>query len=721
MTVTKTIGGERLGSGNKMKVALRNYERSTHNVGYVWRSSVAPGVLIPFCKQLGLNGDSFEIALNTKVRTLPTLMPLFGTYKLQLDMFFAPIRLYQGLLHNNMTKIGMQMNNVKLPKIELPVPNVTTYDQIGIDNSVIQPTSLLKYLGLSGVGQTKTSLKRKFNAVPVLAYYDIFKNYYSNKQEENAYVVNTAQIERYWLQLTNTESGPNVIQETTRYIGNPDNQIQVMIDRDNASYATLIRAGESSENQREIKITGLPPKTPFSSEINKDSLFLILGTTTGDTIEDELIPDLFTISSKTGPYGNSGVNEKGELILRAKTLDALGEEELARLQGLNLIHTVNTKMGFQIRGFVQNLPAQKINDGLNINPFPLENIDKARQTILKNCELGDEVVITEGTANNIINWEPYLSLVETLSENKTLTKNTSPMNGLVTKTYLSDIFNNWVTTDWVDQINELTAVSTSGSSFTMESLYFKQKQYEILNAVAISGGTWEDWQEAIYGQDAVRRAEIPIYLGGMSSEIVFDEVVSNSASETTAAGEAPLGTLAGRGTETGRKGGNIRVRVDEPGYIIGILSITPRIDYSQGNDWDTVLDNIDDLHKPGLDQIGFQDLITEKMSAIENTENKTNSAGKQPAWIDYMTNYNKCFGDFAVENIAMAMTLNRRYEYEIGEDGFYHIKDLTSYIDPAKFNYAFADTTITSQNFWVQIAVNIEARRKMSAKIMPNL
>ena len=62
------------------------------------------------------------------------------------------------------------------------------------------------------------------------------------------------------------------------------------------------------------------------------------------------------------------------------------------------------------------------------------------------------------------------------------------------------------------------------------------------------------------------------------------------------------------------KGGTVIVKVDEPSYIMGIVSITPRLDYSQGNKWDTHLETMDDFHKPALDEIGFQELITEQMA-----------------------------------------------------------------------------------------------------------
>ena len=119
------------------------------------------------------------------------------------------------------------------------------------------------------------------------------------------------------------------------------------------------------------------------------------------------------------------------------------------------------------------------------------------------------------------------------------------------------------------------------------------------------------------------------------------------------------------------KGGNIHIRVDEPCYIFGIISITPRLDYSQGNKWDNNLLSMDDLHKPALDGIGWQTLQTGQLAwwADSNLTNVSNglwtskSAGFQPAWVNYTTNVNKTRGNFAIETNSMFMTLNRRYEH----------------------------------------------------------
>ena len=135
----------------------------------------------------------------------------------------------------------------------------------------------------------------------------------------------------------------------------------------------------------------------------------------------------------------------------------------------------------------------------------------------------------------------------------------------------------------------------------------------MLNRIAVSGGTYDDWIDAQYMHDRLTRISTPIYHGGLSKELVFQEVVSNAEASSTEGGQ-PLGTLAGKGVMSKKhKGGRVKIRVNNPGYIMGIVSLTPRIDYSQGNKWDTML-KMNDLHVPSLDEIGFQELITEQMA-----------------------------------------------------------------------------------------------------------
>jgi len=297
--------------------------------------------------------------------------------------------------------------------------------------------------------------------------------------------------------------------------------------------------------------------------------------------------------------------------------------------------------------------------------------------------------------------------------------------GLGIKTYQSDLFNNWISTEWIDGtngINEVTAVSTTGDEFTIDSLNLANKVYNMLNRIAISGGSYDDWLDAVYTHERAKSTENPIYHGSLIKELGFEEVVSMSDVQDSSGNQQPLGTLAGRGKLTGKdKGGKVRIKVNEPSYIIGLVSLTPRVDYSQGNKWDVNLKTMNDFHKPALDEIGYQDLVTDQMAWFDTECNNNNvvtysTAGKQPAWINYMTNVNQTRGSFAVDGDSMFMTLNRQYE-----QGATGIEDLTTYIDPSKYNTIFAAKSLDSQNFWVQISNKITARRKMSAKVIPNL
>ena len=187
------IGGDRLGSGNKMEVNMRNYNRSTHDLSYVWRSSMAAGTLVPFMSEVGLRGDSWTINLNADIQTHPTVGPLFGSYKVQLDVFVVPLRLYQGQLHMNELGIGMKMQTVKLPQLRMSA-DTPPEEVADLDNYQIEPSSIFSYLGIRGLGIANDPLgqplvRRDFNAVPFLSYWDIYKNYYANKQEEIGAVI----------------------------------------------------------------------------------------------------------------------------------------------------------------------------------------------------------------------------------------------------------------------------------------------------------------------------------------------------------------------------------------------------------------------------------------------------------------------------------------------------------------------------------------------------
>lgn len=657
-----TLGGERLGSGNKQKIHMKNYDRSTHELSYIWRSTMSAGTLVPFMTEVALPGDTFDINLNCDGLTHPTNGPLFGSYKMQLDVFQIPIRLYQAQLHMNKLGIGMNMANIKLPQLEILGKPIDTTKPI--DNQQINPSSILSYLNIRGLGnvpdeQIDRYIRRQFNAIPYLGYWEIYKNYYANKQEEIGAVIHSPTNQTPLITFFTIEG----VSETYVILHN----------------TAVFTAQLNTASKAIISMTNLKP------DFNIDEIKLLY-----DGVYRKMTEIFLTWNINTEEQYIEGTQPR---------------LNLTPLMG-NYNYTIN-----------DNYDTEPI-----IKTFPLSNIDDMREQILTHTS--NTPFLLQGDAI-----EPYNLPLKYNYTSGTLSNVTALNNqeGLALKTYQSDLFNNWISTEWIDGdngINQITAIDVSDGSFTIDELNMSNKIYNMLNRIALSGGTYDDWLDAVYDHERFRNTESPIYLGGLIKELVFQEVISNSATTNE-----PLGSLAGRGVLGKKhKGGKITVRIHEPSYIMGIVSLTPRIDYSQGNKWDTNLKTMDDFHKPALDEIGFQDLITDQMAwfdTIGDYEGKLTlkSAGKQPAWINYMTNVNQIRGNFADDAQQMYMILNRRYEHEPtnSESSTVKIKDLTTYIDPAKFNYIFADARRDAQNFWIQIGLDITARRKMSAKVIPNL
>lgn len=643
---TVNLGGDRIGSGQKMNVQMHGFERSTHDLSYIWRSTMACGTLVPCMNMLALPGDSFRINLNADVKTYPTVGPLFGSFKLQLDVFSCPIRLYQGKLHNNKLGIGMNMENVKLPQFTLSAKKIDFNNtEEPIEFQQINQSSLLAYLGVRGIlgNCVGTHVTRDFNALPLLSYYDIYKNYYANKQEGVGFIIGDTQYSGAIYSFN--------IFRLNEYIGN-------------TVPVTNVQAGDTIE--------------VYGDGLNGSNIIL--------TFEN---------------LGASALNFIADIISNN------GHKLVAQFKSSFITDTMDS--------YYYSNTIYPNRTSVSLIEFPLENIDHMRDTILSYTMNPNAFNI-----NNEAMFNPYDIAVGNFNADYLYSRRTQ--NGLALKTYQSDIFNNWLDNSFIygeNGIANVTAIDTTSGQFTIDTLNLSKKVYDMLNRIAVSGGSYDDWMEAVYDTETFGKPETPVYLGGMSQEVVFQQVISQSDTD-----DRPLGSLGGRGELAGsKKGGYLDFRVNEPSVIIGIVSLTPRIDYSQGNDWTVNLKSMNDFHKPSLSQIGFQNLITEQM-AFWDTDTEQDgsprlySAGLQPAWINYMTNFNKCYGEFANPKSEMFMTLNRRYE---ADPVTKRIKDLTTYIDPSKFNNIFAVTDLTAQNFWTQIGLDIEARRKMSAKSIPNL
>lgn len=655
-----TIGGQRVGSGTKMQAEMPHYEMSTQNFRNVRKTTLSTGTLVPVLKIPVQAGDRIKMGIEAQVITPGTISAVYGSQKFQIDVFTFALRLYNAKLHNNQLGIGLDMTQVKFPQVWVQAPRMTNIKE-QINSIQIHPSSILAHLGIMGVGRSTTAggfMLRQFNAYPWIGYIDIFKNYYANPQETNAYVIHTAVPT-----LVQTITGAQLYY----YTATPGQPVPAWPAK-NEQYLT------GGQNYIEFGYSGATP-------IYETVQILLDG-------EWYLITDVFT-----------EIQDVGNKLFAA----------YPRPQFINkALQSWTYTNGY-------NIPVQPP----KLTAFPLANIDTFRDRVFLmagNPNALDIKASQVGTVAGAL--APYTTLLEFNGVNYR-TSLQYPQEGLLVKTYQSDRYNNWLATSTVQAVNSQTAVSTVGNAFTIASMILGTKMYEMQNAIMTSGGTFDDWQETMYNHKRYSSPEIPIYHGGLTKELVFQEVTATATSESD-----PLGSIAAKGRFGEKhKGGYVEINVDEAGYMMAIASLTPRIDYTQGNDFDVRMTSLNNWHKPILDQIGFQGNITDQYhyldTAIDASNNITYSDnGYVPAWIDWKTTVDQAKGNFAIKNNKGYMIFAR--DYTINESTG-RIQDATTYIDPSKYNYPFAQISLDAMNYDLQVFFDMQIRRKISNQVMPRL
>lgn len=708
-----TVGGSgRIHSGGKISQEIQEFSRANHNLSKIVRDTLAPGVCVPIYTKRALPGDTFDIEnIEAAIYTDPTERAMYGGYILYIEVYFAPTRLYQAWLHNNKEYIGEDMSTVKLPLMDIKTNTIdwTLTEQPEIQQ--IHPSSLLAHLGVRTLGQNQNGytpdtpyVRAIFNAETMLGYYDIGKNYYFNRQEKQMYFIDysEAQAQKLVKLIEQVSGGENKVYTLEPPVPTGNGQIDMPTSKMNAGNdITLTIQGENLE----VKMTGSPIVYKITMKARTEGGVLNTYVMTNDP--DNPNHDNFTIN-----YDNDG------LITSIAV-------------GLN----INTPLYTMLTSDSGSLPKSKYLGidveelepviGANIASAPITNFDDMREDILAAIKSEEAFVIDKNTyapyGNNFIEKTKKVQTKENPNTDITRECITSyyPLQGMYLCTYKSDKFNNWLDSEYIDK---LSGVGGKGlldvtEGLNLNVLQMAMKIYNQTAKIAISNRSYEDWMYVIHGQQNASRCEIPRYEGGFIQNIDFFEMNSTAPGEN-----APTGSIVANARVSGKpEGGKIVVRCEEAGNIIAIARIVPRLVYSQGNNPDLDLKTMDDLHQPDLDGIGYQDLLTERFAAIDTRRDENGvptyrSIGKQPAYIDYMTDIDEAYGDFCIENNKMSMTLNRRYRYD---DQTGNVTDATTYIDPEKFNYVWAGIGRNTQHFDTSIKFNITARRKVSTRQMP--
>lgn len=307
-------------------------------------------------------------------------------------------------------------------------------------------------------------------------------------------------------------------------------------------------------------------------------------------------------------------------------------------------------------------------------------------------------------------------------------RHNTPLGGLFFRTYQPDINSAWLNKATYDSFvgAQAAKINVQNNAITVNQIRVANHLTEMVERSIISGSRYPDWVKAQFGVRTDHKYEIPEFLGSFSSDIVFDDVIQTAPGGS----DDPLGTLGGRGVG-GLKGMRRHFTATENGTFMLILSLVPRVDYFQGIAPDLMKTKLADTFVPAKDCIGFQPVMQSQLCALPALDSAGNpipwdgsdspfnvSLGYQPAWTEYTTAVNRLHGDFC--STLNYWTLSRQFQYKTAQDSP-TTTDFSSYVNPALFNFAFADTSPSAENFLVQCSFDLKMRRPISKQSMPRI
>lgn len=667
---TTTFGGDRLGTGAGFTTHQRAYERTTHDLGDSFASNLGVGMVAMVYAEFGKRGDVWDMDIRPYILTHPTGGPLFDMFEFRVAVFTADTRLYNRQLHNNKKGIGLKMETVIFPKMRLNGPNIDK--SLGGDYNAQQicQSSLLAMSGTRGLGTLaepngtgRVEILR--NAELILAYYETISEYIANKQEEKAYVIAYVEgegqviVHEALMEGTVGWNGENI---------NDSKETEISIDA--GATITIRGRGVDRSNVYAIRYGENAPR---------------------------LMTDIVE--------WNSIRENEGEVVYER----ALTNQMIKR--------NVGTEEFIWGSGVYGAEPGEE----LQLVEFPLSNIDDVREQIFMQENSSPYIIGYYGEEDKGYPYRAVVGQTEIgrggVPEEGSMIQSYGEWAGLCLATYKADRWQTWLNEGWIEQANEISNVDTSSGNFGMNALAMSIRLWNFNNSLAATGGSYQDWLTAVDGMETYGAPEMPVYRGGCSCNIHFDEVVSSSEYS-----DQPLGTLGGEGVMSNVKGGRVRFKLEENGWVYALAWITPIISYSQGNKWYTKLETMDDIHKPIFDGIGFQAKTTDQMAAWDTKVSPGGvetffSVGYEPSWMEYWTREPRIYGSFTRENDEAYMKLGRRYEMD--DSG--RILDLTTYIDPTKYLYPFSYLGLSYGPFWVHVQFDVTARRIMSGAKMPHL
>lgn len=164
-------------------------KKSNFNCNHDIQTTADVGYAVPIVTDRILANTHVKMDINQASFSNPTIAPLYGRYRVKYVAFWAPDRLYIPEWRDGDAMVGDDYHYPILPLPEF-IP-ADTYEQYTGNGSPYVPyTSLLSYLGMypamtQSCDWRSGDYPTPSNALPLLAFWDIYRHYILNVQEDD--------------------------------------------------------------------------------------------------------------------------------------------------------------------------------------------------------------------------------------------------------------------------------------------------------------------------------------------------------------------------------------------------------------------------------------------------------------------------------------------------------------------------------------------------------
>lgn len=567
-------------------------KKSKFNLTHLHSATLDAGYLVPFLLQPTLPNDTFRIGLSTFLRAQPMLAPLMHEVYLNTQYWFVPYRLLWDSWEDFITG-GSDLSSTP----NFPVVTSTAED--------VKVGSLWDYFGFPLQAGVEVS------ALPFRALAEIWNTRYRDEDLQQEVPVSYA-------------SGNDTT--TNRKLLSP------CISKDYFSVSRPFTQ-RGADIFVPIASNGSEGRPVFHEHTIRGQSFEFLGFTPQRMLE--INPDVVIkkyVSTQAGDSWNSTpvevdisevpLNQRGEFNFYSNSVSGSFPEVTPVEISLDNVSTGSYWYRYPVYA-----PDSVISGTNYNNPIPNEFIL---------YDSGGGTGRTVYTASNITG-----RIKLTLVADKTVN---AP--GVVNKIVSDKIIrsgNAWRFTflsSGTDTTEVITTVTLSASgSLSVRDLRESSALQRYAERSLKYGNRYEEFIQREFGiSPRDSRIQRPEYLGGGRGMLNISEVLQTAESTDTG-----VGTMRGHGIGaiTQRR---IKFRSPEHGIIIGLLSIRPKIVYTQGIDREFLKRSRLDFFTPELANIGMQEVLTQEIFA--NSSNKGSVFGYSDRYQEYRYHKPLVTGEF---------------------------------------------------------------------------